>query len=281
MEHIIPYLSLDSSSGAPAALPECAALSQAEAASPWAQFFDASTPDVPEEILAVLRAKRPMSPAKAVLQNNVHSLLEPGYLEVETGYCQLPNGGAYATVLHKMPELTCEQFQWFMGWWPGKDIGYKLWCPGYHYKSAYGWVNEDVGNGPEDVYFIKDLMPEDFCFDPVVYSSSTTILTCSSNAISKRTGGGITEEPLPAVVAHFIRPAGTGMELRSKFWLGYQCTPGIGLHQVISPGRAVSWKQAYNFALHCAYEYSYLKRVAPKLYHAIHSQKANGGVLAK
>lgn len=217
-----------------------------------------------------------MDPAYAILQHNIHDLLKPGYLAVETGYCTLPQGGAYATVLHKMPELTCEVFQWFMEWWPGKSIGYKLWCPGYHYGSAYGWVNEDVGNGPEDIYFVKNLLPEDFCFDLEQYRRSDTMLVCSSNALSKRTNAGKNEPPLPAVVAHFIRPAGSGMELRSKFWLGYQCLPQCGLHQVIPHKHQIPWQQAYNFVLHCAYEYSFLKRIAPRIYHEIHQTDVSG-----
>lgn len=269
MKRCIPYVKPRCGPGSPEAEPACGALNEAEATSVWAGFFDASPPPVPQELLDALKPGQQMDPGKALMQENINDILKPGYLDVETGYCTLPGGGAYASVLHRMPELTCDVFEWFMRWWGGKDIGYKLWCPGYHYKSAYGWVNEDVGNGPEDIYFIKDLAPEDFRFDPNVYHASDTILTCSSNAISKRTLAGPEEEPLPSVVAHFIRPAGKGMELRSRFWLGFQCSPELGLHRVISPERNIGWEAAYNFMAHCMHEYSFLKRVAPKVYQAV------------
>ena len=267
MGRVIPYFPVPGGHSSPLYEPAAGPLTPEEANSPYAKFYDPSRPDVPEEIMQVFLSEGQMNPEDALLSNNINDILKDGYLKTEIGYCSLADGGAYAAVLHKMPELSCDVFLWFMQWWGGKDIGYKLWCPGYHYKSAMGWINEDVGNGPEDIVFTKELLlPEDFAFDPVLYSSSATRVVCSSNGISKPSGSLPEALPTPMVVGHFIRPIGKGMELRSRFWLGYACVPNEGLKCILPEGVKIPVEKARNIGIHCAHEFSYLKRVAPKVY---------------
>jgi len=52
----------------------------------------------------VLPADDPaMDPAKALPIQRMNELLDPGYVEAETGYCTMPDGSGYMALLMPMP----------------------------------------------------------------------------------------------------------------------------------------------------------------------------------
>lgn len=244
---------------------ELNALTPEEQASPLAKYYLSSPPVISPEILAALRQEEEMDPNCALMPENVYDILKPGYHEIETGYCTLPDGGGYICVLNSMPEITLTAHAAFMSWWPGDNLKYKIWCPSKHYASGYGWVNEDIGNGPEDIFFLKSLTPGDFLFAPEAYAKSKTKLICSSNGLSKPSLAHLKVHPISMVVAHFVRPVRGGLELRSRFWMGYQCNSEQGLHQVAPPNWTPPVGALYRLAMHCALENANLRRVVPML----------------
>ena len=60
-----------------------------------------------------------------------NSLLEPGYLPMETGYIQLPDGIYHIAVLTRMPRVKGKMVDWWFGW-AGDTEKYKLWHPTDH-----------------------------------------------------------------------------------------------------------------------------------------------------
>ena len=58
----------------------------------------------------------PMDPSKAQRIENINDFLDPGYFEVETGYCILPNGAGYLAVNNKMPGVTADMVNWWFAW---------------------------------------------------------------------------------------------------------------------------------------------------------------------
>ena len=42
------------------------------------------------------------------MPENINDLLDPGYLEVEAGWCVLPNGAGYLANMVKMPGVSVD-----------------------------------------------------------------------------------------------------------------------------------------------------------------------------
>ena len=58
----------------------------------------------------------PMDPAKALPYERINDLLDPGYHEVETGYCILENGAGYVAVNNVFPGCTVDMMKWWFAW---------------------------------------------------------------------------------------------------------------------------------------------------------------------
>ncbi len=70
-------------------------LTDAEKAKPWSKWYYRPVDDPDPVLLEAVRPERPMDPSKAIYPEEINRLLDPGYMEVETGWCNLPNGAGY------------------------------------------------------------------------------------------------------------------------------------------------------------------------------------------
>ena len=51
-----------------------------------------------------------------MLMEEVHQLLDPGYLPIETGYYRLPNGQMHIAALTRMPGCKGKMVDWWFGY---------------------------------------------------------------------------------------------------------------------------------------------------------------------
>lgn len=102
---------------------------------PYAHYFDGEL-YLHEDVLPALRA--PMDPADAIgtSPQDLNTLLNPGYHKVETGYCELPDGTAYAASLTKFRGCTAEVFRWWFWWHSFEPERYTLWYPFNHVSTT-------------------------------------------------------------------------------------------------------------------------------------------------
>ncbi len=178
----------------------------------------------------------PVDPAKMITPFEMNRLFDPGYLDCECGYAQLPDGGAMLANLTDMPNVTPEMFDFWFAWHGLADGRYTIWNREDHYsavsdsiekgnnkalsmKERY-WdtthaVFEDCGLGPERIV-INFRNPADIGFDPEKLKDFKGTIVCSGN------------EESPCIMCHFLRPKadGKGYELRSRFWFGYHIVNG-------------------------------------------------------
>src|SRR5512139_3492872 len=100
---------------------------------PYARYFDERL-WLDDAVLPALVA--PIDPALALAPaptlEALATLLEPGYHEVETGYCELADGAAYVASLVPFPGCTGEMFVWWFGWHAIEPERYTLWYPHNH-----------------------------------------------------------------------------------------------------------------------------------------------------
>ena len=157
-------------------------------------------------------------------------------MDMECGYCQLPDGGAMLANITDMPDVTPEMFDFWFAWHGLADGRYTIWDREDHYyaisrekekgndrslslKERY-WdtthdVFEDCGLGPERI-IINFRNPVDIGFDPEKLKNFKGTIVCAGN------------EESPTIMCHFLRPKedGKGYELRSRFWFGYHVVNG-------------------------------------------------------
>lgn len=194
------------------------------------------TPGAPEKFAKVLSG--PISPMKALAFKDRNRLFEPGYLDEEIGYCIMPDGTGYLANCTQMPGVTTEMFDWWFAWHGLNDLRYTIWDPEDHYfartmqrgkaldpdltlKEKY-WdtthhVMENIGMGPEEL-FINFKRPGDLGFDQSKIGTSA----CSTIVCAKGNGKG--HPPFASaetIMCHFVREIDGGIELRTRFWMGW------------------------------------------------------------
>ncbi|MGB9903545.1 MAG: DAPG hydrolase family protein [Desulfotomaculales bacterium] len=252
-------------------------LEPAEKAKPYAKYFSRPMAPVPREILDFL-ARGPIDPALALPVQRRNELLNPGYLPAEMGYCLMPDGSGFVAMLTRMPGVTAEMIDWWFAWHGLEGLRYKIWDPDDHYDVRVreedlprrldpgldprerNWgttdiVYEDVGTGPMEL-FISFLSPEDFGYEMDRFRAPNVLTAVSANL-------GLNEPKTPlATFTHFAREIPGGIELRSRFWLGWN----IVNRQPVRVAGTIPLELARGLAYHCTKEYTNLAAILPKVY---------------
>ena len=195
-------------------------------------YLEEMTDAPPEHYQKVLAG--PMDPAKALPVQDRNRLFEPGYFEEEIGYCVMPDGTGYISNLVKMPGVTGEMFDWWFAWHGLDNFRYTIWDhedhyraesmqkekgrnPFLSYKERY-WdtshrVYEDVGMGPENI-LINFKNPGDLGFDVSKIGTPACATIVCANGVGPNARPG-------TIMCHFIREIEGGVELRTRFWMGW------------------------------------------------------------
>ncbi|MBP1627211.1 MAG: hydrolase [Holophagaceae bacterium] len=267
-------------------------LTPEEKAKPYAKYFSrpVAAPDPAHlELMA-----RPIDPSKALMPENINDLLNPGYLDVETGWCVLPNGAAYIANMTTMPDVSIGMINWWFAWHGLADLNYKIWYPKCHFgisipdaeerarvldpstpmvKRFQGithHVIEDIGGGPEEI-FIPFMTPEEAGFDMERFNEEGVTLICA-NGRSRPVDGS--RPWAPAVVCHLIRPMNRGgVEYRTRFWIGYAIENKKFVCK-LPPDFRIPEAAPQGLAIHNVHEYTNLASFLPELYKEMTGQIA-------
>ena len=243
----------------------------------------------PEQMAKLL--KGPMDAGRAIYPLEAAKLLEPGFMEGETGYCIMENGAGYLAVNNKFPSVTLDMIKWWFAWHPLEQARYRIWNPYCHQSVAVSdqhrekilnpdipvenkiadvvhFVMEDIGGGMEDV---------------VIHFRPTEELGFSKEALAAQHayiigGYGLTENrarptgKTPAIMMHYYRETEDGIESRTRFWLGYRIIKGQPVC-VLPEGAKVPEFVPMGLALHNVEEFSHLASFLPQLYRELGESK--------
>ncbi|MCD7864459.1 MAG: phloretin hydrolase [Clostridiales bacterium] len=245
------------------------------------KYFEQDMAPAPQESYAAILAG-PLTPDKVLPFQERNLLFEPGYLEGEIGWAILPDGTGYLANLTKMPGVTAEMLNWFFAWHGLDNLRYKIWNPEDHYEAVtqnrvraldpdltYSerlWdttheILEDTGMGPDRIV-INFKYPGDLGFRADLIGTEA----CSTIICGKGYGKG--QPPFavpPTFMTHFARDIEGGIELRSRFWMGWTYEKGQDV-KVLPDGMRYPDMAAMSLALHCAKEYHNLAAILPQLY---------------
>ena len=219
-----------------------------ERALSYAKYYDLPITPIPPEKLAVLQAG-PIDPKLALPIERRNDLFNPGYLDCEVGWCVMENGTGYLANLTPMPGVTPEMFNWWFAWHGLEDMRYRIWDPEDHFyarqqnpdrikdpgvpmrEKNWGTVHfvlEDIGPGPDELVL-------NFQYPHVLGYDEDKVGTPACAAMQCANGHGpVPGQGVAAIMTHMVREIEGGVELRSRFWIGYGLVNG----QVVKIGRA-------------------------------------------
>lgn len=250
-------------------------LTEQEKKKSYAKFFDMPYPEVAAETLALM--KEPMDPALALPIQQRNDLLKPGYLEREAGYCVMPDGSGYVASYVKMPGVTLEMLEWWFAWHGMESLRYKIWDPNDHYEAHVSrrhlkqrldsslndreknwntsdFVLENVGEGTLPLR-ISFRSPESFGFDRKEFESRKVTAICAHS--------GPPDWDIPRTTfVHFGRETEDGIELRTRFWMGYM----IVNKKAVRTDFELDLRRVAGLAQHSPKEYTRLAAMLPQLY---------------
>lgn len=238
------------------------------------------TPPDPGVLEAIERG--PIDPGQALSLERVARLLDPRPLEVETGWCTLPDGVGYVTVRTAMPRVSAEMVDWWFDWHPREPLRYRVWHPEAHRsnsldppatpraKAHWGAVHhpvEDVGLGTVRARIAFE--PPDAMGMPGDQLDSPEVATIVCGWV-----GDETRRMRHTPMYHVFLREEEGVLLRSAFWLGAAVRPygplGAAGARVLNNRfvRRVALPAALPRALatHCAEEYANLATLLPELF---------------
>jgi hypothetical protein len=262
------------------------ALTPEEEARPFAKYYYEEIPQPDPDHLAMM--DEPCDPALAIGPEQINDLLDPGYLDVEIGWCNLPNGAGFIANRMHYPEVTAEMIDWWFCWHTLEDLRYRIWYPPQHGAlmlspenrkrmldssipfAERNWgvvhhVTENCNCGMENID-INFMSPADFGFDmsrwkePFVSTFAGGFgWACAVN----KTDDSITA---PALMCHIFRPHPEGgLEHRTRFWLGYRFSGGKP-ELSLPPGISVPTAAIKGLATHNVHEFTRFKYFLPRIY---------------
>jgi hypothetical protein len=254
---------------------------EADLAKPYAKFFvPDALPMQPHVPFVLVGGMSPPEYGYGV-DEAAEVLSRPGYRKMETGWTVLDDGTVTVACLTDMPGVTAEMWDWWFAWHSCESARYKLWHPDAHQYSAVGerrlhdrtltnrqryvgnvsFVDEYVG-GKMAALTVRFLDPAHFGFED--RHGDTVIVGRVGSAIAPIAFGW---------VVHQVRATNSGVEMRSRFFLGHAAHLGLPAESVAqSPeGRrpvGTPDMAAFGQALlsHCAVEMNHLASFLPALH---------------
>jgi hypothetical protein len=259
-------------------------LSPEDQSKPYAKYYRHPVPPDPAHLALM---DRPCDPLKAIYPEQMNELLNPGDLQVEIGWCNLPNGAGFIANRIVYPDVTSEMVDWWFAWHPLENLRYRLWYPPQHAGISVdsesrkrildpdipipekNWgvthhVTEDCNCGMENID-ITFLSPEDFGFDRTRWKEPYVATFVGGYGWSSPAVKTDHTLKAPSLMCHIFRNTPGGLEHRTRFWMGYRFSQGKP-DLVLPPGVSVPEFAVQGLARHNVREFSNLGVLLPEIY---------------
>jgi len=208
-----------------------------------------------------------------------NDLLNPGYLKIESGVVDYPDGFKTVCALARMPRCRAKMVEWWFRYLGGTEQ-YKLWHPTDHLFSD--WEERKAGTHIGSSHLVHEYLAGSdgpnyklrINFrDPSEFYDTARYAKLNGAAICARIGS--LEQPVNfARMTHCVRNTDAGCEMRSRFFLGH--IESRDPSQPISDAEAAEIRRervtdelARRLHQHCTEEMSYLAELLPIMYRQV------------
>jgi hypothetical protein len=277
-------------------------LTDGEKGKPYSNYYGRELTPIPAATLEALGNGLIEDPGEILTFHEKNVLLDPGYLKREIGYCKSTDGTGYVAMFTDMPGVSGEMIDWWYGWHSIESLRYMIWYPEAHfaigvddrvkaecedvsYRDRYvgrtHYPVEDVGTGKTEELFITFVSPEEFGFDTKRFEAAGVATVVCTHVGDRRRGMRHT------YMTHFVRKTATGVEMRSRFWIGAAvrfesfrkaAVLGTLFNTRLARKLLIKNELPANMAHHCAQEYANLAAILPGLYREYATGVENNGV---
>lgn len=214
---------------------------------------------------------------------DIHLLLDPEPLDLETGLERLPSGALHVAARTDMHGCTGEMFDWWFGWFHTTQH-YVWWHPGDHVSSMWhgrspgsyvggtNTVKERLGGADVADVHVQFHDPVEL-FDASALAAATaagdvSAVVCARTSVGPEPMADADGRLIGGRLVHVARDTPFGCVLRSHFWLG-EGLDELGFDAAalealvpVAIGRGLM-KHAYT-------EFTFLSRFLPSLFVAEH-----------
>jgi hypothetical protein len=262
-------------------------LTETEKQLPYAAYYYRESVAIPGSVLGEIQNATHYY-QQALHFENINDLLNPGYLPLENGHCRMPDGSFFVAVRTEFFGVTKEMLDWWFWWYAQEPLRYRIWYPECHSDISVKGTQEESSNKPrywhtthfpvEDIGLGKEklsiqfLPPDEFGFDTSRFSEANIV-----TAICGVVGSVTRNVKQHTYMCHLVRKYSSGLEMRSRFWIGHTLRfNGILsvpiLRAIVNikfvKQRVLPEKTGLAMAMHCAQEHNNLAKFLPELYAA-------------
>lgn len=192
----------------------------------------------------------------------------------------MEDGTGYLANRTEMPGVTPEMFDWWFAWHGLEDMRYRIWDPEDHFyarqqmpekvldpkvpmkEKTWGTVHivrEDIGAGPDDLV-LNFRYPHELGYDESkVGTDACATMMCANGH------GPVPGEGVAAIMTHMVREIEGGIELRSRFWIGWGLIDGKVV-KLVPDGVRVPDVVPMGLFAHNLKEFGHLAAILPQLY---------------
>lgn len=224
----------------------------------------------------------PISFMKALPFDERNSLFEEGYFEEEVGYCVLPDGTGYVSDLNYMPGVTPEMIDWWFAWRGLDPLRYiivnpennvqaitmqrdKAFDSDLSYCEKYWDTTQTVVKKSEMgpiIEYLNFKCPSDLGFNmDKIGTKDCSTLICAR-------GYGKGNPPFASLdyfVCHMVREVEGGVEVKTRYWLGWTVRYGKD-YKELPEGFRVPPMNPMGVLLQNMKEWTNLASILPQLY---------------
>jgi len=252
------------------------------------KYLSRANATIPQDHHSILSAEKDIDLSLALDINQVDELFERGYLDCESGFRRNQDGSIYVAVLIEMPEVSLDMINWWFWWHAAEAVRYQIWYPDMHFDNSADFlgryddesmsyadrlhlsthhVTEDVGIGKDEI-LIDFMHPKDFGFNHEKLDLAKQTIICARVGSPEKGVWGTR-------MCHFVRTTDTGVEMRSRFWIGQEVyrMGGIAqgllnkvLNQAFVKRKLIPANLGPKMFHHCTQEYHNLAEILPELY---------------
>lgn len=222
-------------------------------------------------------------------------LMDAGYLPLETGTTELPNGQVFVAALTHMPRVTGPMFEWWMGWHYMEHQRYKLWHPRAHVANGTEAMQGDDPNLSDrekyrTTHHVTEYLGNRLEAIKITFYSPETFFgktrDFEANQVTALVCGKVELQRAPITIGHLIhqiRQVEGGAEMRSRFWLGLprlSAAPEKGLRNRIIGSkwfarRLMDPNLGRTMLVHCGMEMNHLASFLPDLHADYHGEPSS------